>query len=174
MINLSIFQFPPFFSPLFFQLFFNYFPLSSSKQLKIKNFKFPTILLFLILNFSFYCYADDLTSNNTLTNQTDAGNGTTIPGIQTTTINWWGSMAVTQPDSYIADDSTVINTTTDSGLNGSISQDSSSNISNTSSTDTSTNSNSTTKNKAISSKYQKYIFVNLISILFFGIFLYLN
>ncbi|CAK5022297.1 unnamed protein product [Meloidogyne enterolobii] len=171
MINLSIFQFPPFFSPLFFQLFFNYFHFSSSKQLKIKNLKFPTILLFLILNFSFYCYADDLTSNNTLTNQTDAGNGTTIPSIQTTTINWWGSMAVTQPDSYVADDSTVINTTTDSsGLNGSASQDSSSNTS----TDTSTNSNSTTKNKAISSKYQKYIFVNLISILFFGIFLYLN
>nr|CAD2161502.1 unnamed protein product [Meloidogyne enterolobii] len=91
MINLSIFS--PF-SPLFFQLFFNYFSFSSSKQLKIKNFKFPTILLFLILNFSFYCYADDLTSNNTLTNQTDAGNGTTIGGIQTTTINWWGSMAV--------------------------------------------------------------------------------
>ncbi|CAK5028042.1 unnamed protein product [Meloidogyne enterolobii] len=171
MINLPIFQFPPFFSTLFFQLFFNYFSFSSSKQLKIKNLKFPTILLFLILNFSFYCYADDLTSNNTLTNQTDAGNGTTIPSIQTTTINWWGSMAVTQPDSYIADDSTVINTTTDSsGLNGSASQDSSSS-SNTSSTDTSTNSNSTTKNKAISSKYQKYILVNLISILFFGIFL---
>jgi len=67
MINLSIF--PPF-SPFFFQLFLNYLPFPPSKQLKIKNFKFPTILLFLILNFSFYCYADDLTSNNTLTNQT--------------------------------------------------------------------------------------------------------
>ncbi|KAL7073146.1 hypothetical protein ACQ4LE_007037 [Meloidogyne hapla] len=164
MSNLPISLFSPFCSSLL-HLFFNYLPFASFKNIKIKNLKFSTILLFLLLNISFYCYADDLTNNNTLTNTTDVGNGTDSQ-LQTTTINWWGTMAVTQPD--IADDSIAINTTTDISVlntNGSIGQDPSNITINTNPSTDSSTSNSTAKNNAISN-YQKYIFLHLFTVLF--------
>ncbi|KAF7635372.1 hypothetical protein Mgra_00005192, partial [Meloidogyne graminicola] len=115
-----------FFHSLLKLFFFNYLPFSLQN---FKFMKFSIFILFLLLNKSFYCSADDST-NNTLTNSTDSsGNGTTTGTVLPTTYNWWGNMSVTEPTQYIAADSTsTINTTTDnSGSDSNSSQDSSTN-----------------------------------------------